>query len=88
VAGFCSGCLAESRLWFLRAVATALLLFVLFLVFLEVGFFFAKQLLDYSALRRIGSGFEDFPVVRNVLLPDKAFHTSLQGHNFLRWPLS
>jgi len=43
---------------------------VIFVVFLQLGFFVEKQLLDLPTLRRIASDFEQCPVVLNVLLYD------------------
>jgi hypothetical protein len=49
---------------------------VVFFVFFELSFFFAKQVLDYSALFGIGSAFEHCPVMVNVLTGDITFHKS------------
>jgi hypothetical protein len=49
-------------------------LFVIFLVFLELGFFVEKQILDHPTLRRVCNDFEHCFVVFNVLPYDKKFH--------------
>jgi hypothetical protein len=49
---------------------------VIFVVFLQLGFFVEKQLLDLPTLRKIASDFEQCPVVLNVLLYDKTLHYS------------
>jgi hypothetical protein len=58
-----------------------LLLFVIFFVFLELGFGVAEQFFEHLTLRGIGRDFEHFPIVLNILPRDKAFHNHLQrGH--------
>jgi hypothetical protein len=61
---------------------------VVFVVFLELRFFVAKQFLDLPPPRWIGGQLEHFSVVLDVLPNDKTLHDPLQGRNFLRWPLS
>jgi hypothetical protein len=51
----------------------ASVLFVIFVVILQLGFFVTKQLLDPLTLGRIGGNFEQFRIVLNVLPYDKAF---------------
>jgi hypothetical protein len=53
-----------------------------------LSFFFAKQVLDYSALFGIGNAFEHCPVMVNVLTGDIAFHENLRRLPFPRQPLS
>jgi hypothetical protein len=54
----------------------ALFLFVIFVVFLELGFFFAKQFLDPLTLCGIEGDFEHCPIVLNVLSYDETLHRS------------
>ena len=49
----------------------ALFLFVIVVVFLDLGFFFEKQFVDLPTRRRSGSDFKHCRVVRNVLLYHK-----------------
>ena len=55
-----------------------LFLFVIFVVFLELGFFFEKKFFKPPTLCKIGSDFEHCPKVRDVLSYDKTLHTSLR----------
>jgi hypothetical protein len=55
----------------------ASLLFATFFNFLELVLFFEKQFLDHAAFYRIGSDFEHFAIVLNILPPDKPFHDYL-----------
>jgi len=50
---------------------------VIFFVFLELGFFSEKQFLDPSSRGRIGRGFQQFTIVRDVLPCDKSIHGNL-----------
>ena len=59
----------------------------IFFGFLELSFFFEKQFLDHAAFYGISDDFEHFPIVLNVLPPDKAFHARL-SRSLLRWLLS
>ncbi len=52
----------------------ALFLFVIFVVFLELGFLFEKQFLDLPTLFGIRGDLEHFAIVLNVLPYDKTFH--------------
>ena len=54
-----------------------LFLRLIFFGFLELSFFFEKQFLDHAAFYGISDDFEHFPIVLNVLPPDKAFHARL-----------
>ena len=54
-------------------------LFVVFVVFLELGFLFEKQFLDLPMLFGIRGDLEHFPIVLNVLPYDKTFHDPSQG---------
>ncbi len=51
-----------------------LFLFVLVVVFLELGFFFVKQFLEHAAPLKIGRDLDQCPVVLNVLLYDETLH--------------
>ncbi len=56
----------------------------IFVVSLKHAFLFEKQFLDLLTLRRIGSDFEQFPIVLNVLAYDKTLHdNSRQGRQAL-----
>ena len=52
----------------------ALFVFVIVVVFLELGFFFAKQFLEHCAPLKICGDLEHCPVVLNVLLYDETLH--------------
>jgi hypothetical protein len=67
------GCIS----WYDFRIATlvyTLLYFVIFVVFLQLGFFVEEQFLDLKPSRGIGSDFEQFPIVLNVLARHKAVH--------------
>ena len=49
---------------------------VIFFVFLELGFFCEKQFLDPPSRGRIGRGFQQFTIVRDVLPCDKSIHVT------------
>ena len=52
--------------------------FVIFVVLLELSFFVAKQFLEHPTPLQIGTVFEHFPIVLNVLLDDRPLHISLR----------
>ena len=53
-------------------------LFMIFVVLLELSFFFEKQFLDPLSLCAIEGDFQHFPIVLNVLPYDKTLHDLLQ----------
>ena len=57
----------------LRSKTRTLFLCSIFFGFLELSFFLEKQFFDNAAFYGIGDDFEHFPIVLNVLPPDKAF---------------
>ena len=56
--------------------AARLFLFVIFIIFLELSFFFEKQFLHHRTPLKIGSGLEHCSVVLNVFQYDKALQKS------------
>jgi hypothetical protein len=61
-----------------RGCAALLCLFVIFVVFLQLGFFVDKQFLDLLTLRRITSDFDQFLIEFSVLLYDKTLRHNLR----------
>ena len=64
------------------------LFFVFFFCFAERRLLFGQQFSDLLPLRRIGDGFEHFPIVLNILSMDKAFHNLASLVSFLFRPLA
>jgi len=52
--------------------------FVIFVVLLELSFFVEKQFLEHPTPLQIGTDFDHFPIVLNVLLDDRPLHISLR----------
>ena len=60
----------------------------IFFGFLELSFFFEKQFLDHAAFYGISDDFEHFPIVLNILPPNKARSMPASQGRPLRWLLS
>jgi hypothetical protein len=61
-----------------RSGTALLFLFVIFFVFLQLGFFVDKQFLDLLTLRRVASDFDQIPYSVQCLLYDKTLHHGLR----------
>jgi hypothetical protein len=61
-----------------RSTRTAVFLFVIFFIFLELSLSIAEQFFQRLAMRRISSDFEHLSVMLDILSVDKTFHESVR----------